>query len=184
MIKNKKLIKKFLQESFNSTLSTRVDRYLKINVHDIIPYHFFSNASSECKQMYVDGHYYGCISLSQAVAEGLSKFIIEIKKIRASKDFKTRIDRLTKANMISNDSANAFIKIIGDDRNNYHHLNKEIKTDYTELQKRAEECLEGLYVIESEIFAYKMINGKLQPNNLIYWPNIDSGLADVFLRFM
>ena len=37
--------------------------------------HFFSAASSQCRDAFIDGHYHGCISLAQALAEGLSSYL-------------------------------------------------------------------------------------------------------------
>ena len=39
-------------------------------IQPIIPYTHFAKASSECWDMFDNAHYYGCISLTQAVAEG------------------------------------------------------------------------------------------------------------------
>jgi hypothetical protein len=45
-------------------LSGRAERAARTEVHGVIPNHFFSAASSECRDAFIDGHYYGCISLA------------------------------------------------------------------------------------------------------------------------
>lgn len=45
--------------------AARAARAGRTRVHGIIPQHFFSAASSECRELFIDGHFYGCISLAQ-----------------------------------------------------------------------------------------------------------------------
>ena len=59
-----------IKQEFEQTLSSRVDRYLKIKPHGIIPLTEFAPVSAECALLFRDGHFYGSIALAQAVAEG------------------------------------------------------------------------------------------------------------------
>jgi hypothetical protein len=42
----------------------RAARAARTSVHGVIPAQFFAAASSECRNVFIDGHYYACISLS------------------------------------------------------------------------------------------------------------------------
>src|SRR4030095_6242148 len=43
-------------------------------------------------------------------------------------------------------------------RNTFHHVNADIPTDSSLLAARAEECANALCVIESEVFAFEIVN--------------------------
>ena len=66
-----------LRSRFEAELPARIDRYAKSRVHPVIPDGYFAAASSECRKLFVDGNFYGCITLAQAVAEGLARFVAE-----------------------------------------------------------------------------------------------------------
>ena len=69
------------------------------------------------------------------------------------------------------------------DRNDFHHLNKEVEQDFLKLEARAEECVNHLHTIESEVFAYSVDKpGKLSLRTPGYWPAGGEGLAQVNLR--
>ena len=160
----------------------RAARAAATKVHGIIPYGFFSAASSECRELYLDGHFYGCISLSQAVAEGLSKFVCRVHSVRKTKDPEKRVRRLAKKGLISAEARAAFLTIWGNDRNTFHHLNEDITDDSAELGGRAKECVDALYVIESEIFAFELAEGAIRPLKPEYWPTTEPGRLAVYLR--
>ncbi len=49
------------------------------------------------------------------------------------------------------------------DRNGFHHLNKDVEGDYEKLEKRAEDCVNLLHIIESDVFAHSLMLGGLFP---------------------
>jgi hypothetical protein len=163
-------------------LAGRAERAARTEVHGVIPNHFFSAASSECRDVFIDGHYYRCISLAQAVAEGLSSYLGRLHQVGAQKDPQQRVQRLHKKCAISAGGLNAFLRIWGNDRNTFHHLNQDIPTDYFELERRAEECVKSLLEIESEVFAFGITEGRIVPKHPIYWPKSDADSTEVFLR--
>lgn len=167
---------------FEAQLEARLNRAGRTKVHGIIPQHYFSAASSECRDMFIDGHFYGCISLAQAVAEGISKFIGSVHSIHVGKDFLKRVAKLGTRGFISSQSCDAFRQIWGNDRNTFHHLNETVETDYQTLETRAEECVNALYKIESEIFWYDFTNNGISPKHPEYWPKSGPETVDVFLR--
>jgi hypothetical protein len=165
-----------------AAFTQRKERASRTKVHGIIPSHFFSAVSSECRELFIDGHYYGCISLSQAVAEGLSRFLGSIHSAGAKNDPPQRVERLHSAGAISKSCRDAFLQIWGNDRNTFHHLNNDIPTDVPTLESRAEDCVNALYAIESEVFAFDMAGGAIVPKNRAYWPKSDPEHLQVFLR--
>jgi hypothetical protein len=171
-----------LRRHDEARLAGRAERAARTEVHGVIPNQFFSAASSECRDVFIDGHYYGCIALAQAVAEGLSGYLGGLHQIGAKKDTKLRVQRLHKKGAISAGSLNAFLRIWGNDRNTFHHLNQDVPTDYSELERRAEECVKLLLEIESELFAFDINEGRIVPKHLIYWPKSDAEHTEVFLR--
>lgn len=172
-----------LRQAFERTLAEKVARWQRVKMHQFIPYEFFSSASSECRDMFVDEHYYGCISVVQAVAEGLSRFVAEKNSMKPPGDFGERIALLERRGLISNKLADAFRQTHGNDRNDFHHLNKKVPQDRRKLEARAKECLSALYEIESDIFGYTFSDGSIVYNQPKYWPpqNAD-GTVTVFVR--
>ena len=160
----------------------RAERAARTEVHGVIPNQFFAAASSECRDLFIDGHYYGCISLAQAVAEGLSSYLGRLHHAGAKKDPQQRVRRLQANGDISSGAMEAFLRIWGNDRNTFHHLNEDIPTDYNELVRRGESCVQALLAIESELFAFGISEGRIVPTHPIYWPKSDPEHVDVFLR--
>lgn len=112
---------------FEAKLETSLDRTIRTKVHGVIPHQYFSAASSECREMFIEGSFYGCITLAQAVAEGLSRFVADVHEINGlGKDPVNRVSKLNKRGFISAESRAAFKRIWSDDRNKYHHLNENI----------------------------------------------------------
>jgi len=171
-----------LESHDQARLAGRADRATRTSVHGIIPGRFFAAASSECRDIFIDGHYYARISLSQAVAEGLAQFLGDLHNVRAKNDPKKRVQRLLSKGVITRTACDAFDRIWGNDRNTFHHLNPDILTDYEELERRADDCVNALLKIESEVFAHEIIEGQIAPKNPAYWPKTDPKHMKVFLR--
>ncbi len=171
-----------LQRLDEATLQHRVERAGRTQVHGVIPNHFFAPASSECRDAFINGHFYASISLAQAVAEGISKFLAHLHPLGAKKDPSEQVRRLTKRGVISEDAQKAFQTIWGNDRNTFHHVNPDIPTAPAQLEERAEECVNALFTIEAEIFAFDIQDGRLVPKYAAYWPEADDEHLEVFLR--
>ncbi|HSA87255.1 MAG TPA: hypothetical protein VLE46_13810, partial [Nitrospira sp.] len=118
------------------------------------------------------------------VAEGLAQFLGTFHQVGAKKDPAQRVQRLHSKGVITEGTMEAFRRIWGNDRNTFHHLNPDITIDHHALELRAEECVKALLEIESEIFAFNLVDGgKLQPQHPEYWPESDTQPIKVFLRF-
>lgn len=183
MNNEREYLRQAMKSSFEAGLENRLDRALRTKIHVIIPYHYFSAASSECRQMFLDGHFYGCISLAQALAEALSRFIANTNNVKKiGKSLETRVEKLEKQGTITPKASTAYKILYGNDRNTFHHLNENLETDYLALEARAEECVNALFDIESEIFAFDVNNGTIVPKNPKYWPQTGPNTGSVFIR--
>lgn len=176
-------LKRSIRASFEAGLPRAALRASKVHFQNVIPGHWFSAAASECMRMYVDGHFYGAISVSQAYIEALGKFIIECHGAKPTKNVGLMWKRLKEKDIVSGMAQNA-AKSILDNRNDFHHLNKEIETDYHKLEARGLECLTNLHIIESEVFSHSFVNGAIMPHNSRYWAEVkdNQSRVRVYLR--
>lgn len=171
-----------MRAAFEARLPLRIERAGRIKLQHLIPEHWFAAAASECATMFIDGHFYGSISVAQAYIEALSRFLAEHHKVRVGKDVEQRCRRLADAGVISEAALNAARNVL-EQRNDFHHLNKDVPGDYETLQQRAEDCINELHTIESEVFAYLFDPpGALLLKNPQYWPDSSPGMARVHLR--
>lgn len=183
--KTKKLIEKAqlkgtLQQEFGFSLEQRIERYLSLKPHEIIPNSHFAAVSAECHLLYRDGHYYGTISLTQAVAEALVKFLCQVNGWKPCKEFEKNLRQLEKRGKITENLKTLFVTI-WQRRDDYHHLNPKIEQDRQKLEALAKQKLSCLKKVEEELFAYSTNNGKLVPKYSKYWDQKD-GKMPVFLR--
>jgi hypothetical protein len=199
-------IKDDLRSSLEQSIDQRVNRYLEINHQWIIGNHHFAAASAECIELYRDGYFIGAVMMSQAVNEGIIKFIVEkndintywqktLRKIMfffakifnisryrklGTKGTLELIDDLVGKNIISKSCANASKQIWGSFRNDVHHMNPKVATiPFDILAKRN---LQDLAIIEKEIFGTDIKNGMIIPHQPKYWDLQNNGTVQAFLR--
>ena len=129
-------------------------------------------------------HFYGAICLTQAVAEGISKFLTLRNGHRDTGNRNSRIALLKKRGVISLEAYRAFKRIEGGDRNDYHHLNANIETDLESLELRAGECVLSLFAIQIEVFAFSVGEaGTMVVVNPQYWPRVDEKFISTHIDF-
>lgn len=174
-------LKDTLQQEFAYSLEQRIERYLDLKPHGIIPNSHFAAISAECHLLYRDGYYYGTISLTQSVAEALVKFLCKINGWKPNKDFEENLKELGKRGKVTSALGSLF-ENIWKGRNDYHHLNPQIEQDRQKVALLAKEKLSCLKKIEEELFAYSASQGKLIPKYPKYWDQKD-GKVSVYLRF-
>ena len=78
----------------------RVDRYLRAQHHGIIADTPFAPASAECIDLFRDGHFYGAISLSQAVGEALVRHMCRSNQWKPAENFEENVGKLRQRNFI------------------------------------------------------------------------------------
>jgi hypothetical protein len=177
------MLERDMRASFEASLPHRLRRASRVKLQNFIPAHWFAAAASECAGMYIAGFFYGAISVAQAYVEALSRFLAEHHRVRVLNDVEERCRRLHRGGFLSDQALNAAVVIL-EGRNNFHHLNREVPQDYQHLQTRAEQCINHLHTIESDIFAYSFSDepGKLVLKKPEYWPSGGPGLAQVGIR--
>jgi hypothetical protein len=180
-VMQKAMIEDGIKQEFEQTLPSRVERYLKVKPHGIIPLTEFAPVSAECALLFRDGHFYGAIALSQAVAEAIAKFLCQKNGWKPKKSFEENIAKLETRQFIRKNIKEKFLSL-WDKRDDYHHLNPTIETDRQKLEALAYDKLLLPKEIESEVFKFSIVDGRLVPENPKYWAIQSNGTVPVFLR--
>jgi len=179
LIQQKQVEENILQEC-EASVKERAQRYLKVRPHGVIPATHFAAVSAEITHLFRDGHFYGCIALSQSLAEALVRFICECNSFKPGKDYEKNVEKLLKRSFITTELKKAFSEIWRK-RNDYHHLNPQIEKDRGKLEKLALKKVRLLKEIEKTIFEFTIINGAIRPKNPKYW-KLKGNHTEVFLR--
>lgn len=95
-------------------------------------------------------------------------------------DFEKNVLTLQRRQLISAKLQEQLLKI-WEKRNDYHHLNPNIEQDRQQLQSMAGEKLKLLQAVESQIFEYRIADGKLVPSHPKYW-DVNGDQVQVYLR--
>lgn len=176
---NEKQLEDSLRQEFEQTLKSRIKRYTSVKPHDIIPNAKFAVASSECSLLFRDGHFYGCIALSQAVAEALVKYICEKNGWSPANNYEENVHTLHKRGFILEELRDRLLQI-WQGRDTYHHLNNSIATGIGKLEQIAQEKAKLIALIEEEVFSFSVDReGRLIPRNPKYW---EGNKGEVYLR--
>lgn len=177
------MLERDMRASFEAGLPMRIRRASRVQLQNIIPAHWFAAAASECVGMYISGFFYGAISVAQAYIEALSRFLAEHHRVHVSNDVIERCRRLHREGFLSAQALDAAVAILNG-RNDFHHLNRQVPQEYQYLETRAEECINHLHAIESEIFTYSFGDepGAVTLGRPEYWPSGGPGMAQVNLR--
>jgi hypothetical protein len=171
-----------LVAEFEQTLDNRVNRYLEVQHAGIVANHHFAAASSECIDLYRDGHFLSAVMVSQAVTEGIWRFVLERNNEPTNgRQLNVLIALLVERKTLTQDCADALARIWDSFRNDVHHMKPEVAAvPFVELAKRN---LFDLGVIERELFAWTVTEpGKITPTQPKYWDLQPDGTAPVFLR--
>jgi hypothetical protein len=185
------MVRQNLQSEFNGTIDQRVERYLEIDHQDIIGNHHFASASSECIMIYSEGRFISAVMVSQAVNEGIVRFIAERNNITLHLDSdksKTKsvsdiIDELEQKNIITHACAEASRNIYGSFRNDVHHMNPKVAEIAAHFRDLAKRNLQDLAKIEKEIFGIKIApDGSFILQQPKYWDCNKDGKVAAFLR--
>lgn len=170
-----------LRQEFEGTLAARIERYLQADHHPIVAGTSFAPASAECIELFRDGHFFGCISLCQAVGEALVRHMCQRNSCRAAGGFEENVRTLRKRRFID-DTFEDLCSRLWQQRHDYHHLNPRVATDLAELEVAALEKIRTLAGLEAWVFEYTIHDGKLRPARPQYWSQLNPGELEVFLR--
>lgn len=173
-------LKRGMRETLDQTIEARVDRYLELAHQGIIPNHHFAGASSECIDLYRDGYLLSAVMVSQSVADGIWRFVLERNQTEPNRDRPAVAAVLVQRGILSAECAEAFARIWCSFRNDVHHMNPSVTA--VPIREIARRNLIDLAVVEREIFAVKFANGKIVPVQSRYWDLQADGTTSVFLR--
>ena len=169
-----------LRQSDEQTRKERADRYLEINQQGFISNHYFALASAECLNLYRDGHFIATVMTTQAVNEGILKFVAERNNIQY-KDLCALLKILVSRDIFSPNSFDASKQIYGSFRNDVHHMNPRVeKIDFQSLAKKN---IQNLSVIEREVWAAYHDDGGMVPLQPKYWDKNPDGTVTISLRW-
>ena len=165
------------------TLSERADRFLQVRGTALVPDGPFAAPSVECAEQFRDGHYFGCIALTQAVLEAVIRHVWQVKlKKKPSQEgsFDKNLATLHKKNFIS-DEWKAKLDRMWSERHSFHHLRPSVESDRRKLEETARNTLLMLNELEQEFFGCDVNEGVIVPHHPEYW-SIKDGECLVFMR--
>ena len=147
--------------------------------------HHFYKPFDECFQTYRSGFFIACTMLTQAVNEGIIKFVAERNDIKAKRggNLPFTIEEFVKEGLFTNEAALASKTICNrNERDDIHHMNEEISDieDWHELAKRN---LRNLSVVESYVFGYDYEDKTIRPHHPQHWEKGNDNLIHGLLRF-
>ncbi len=150
--------------------------------HPIIGNHYFAQASTECQLVFKHGCYFACIALCQSVAEAYARFMYENWTGNPpAEKFGANINKMRNENVMP-DVSNLLKDIYGgQQRQDFHHLNKTVPTDYEQLRKIATEKINLLNKVESQVFEYENTVTGLKVKYPQYWES-NNGFYNTYLR--
>jgi len=178
----KRQLEETLRGEFEATLEDRVDRYLGVKPHEIVAHTHFAQVSTEISLLFRDGHFYGCIALSQAVGEAIARLMCQRNGFKPAKVFENNLKKLEERGFLSSAMKSQLIELWSG-RDDYHHLNPSIEQNRKELQSLAKNKAYLLSQIEEEIFGFSVNDGKVVPKNPKYWDINEQDQMRAYLRF-
>ena len=137
------------------TLSDRAARFLQVRTTVVVPDAPFAAPSAECAEQFRDGHYFGCIALTQALLEAVVQHMAQLKiKKNPHKDggFEKNLDALQKQGFISS-AMKIELEQMWADRHSFHHFRPSITSDQQKLEEAARKSLKLLQDLKEEFFS-------------------------------
>lgn len=176
-------IERLIRAEFEQSLNERIDRYLSIGHQPIVANHHFADASTECVNLFRDGYFTACITLTQSVAEGIVKFVRERNGVpQVEHESKQAVvERMRDLGILSQCFVDAVSRIRRSFRDDFHHMNPKVAG--IELEPLARRNIADLAAIEREIFECRVADGRLVPERPLYWDVDAGGDVPVYLRW-
>jgi hypothetical protein len=165
------------------TLSERASRFLQVRGTVLVPDGPFAAPSVECAEQFRDGHYFGCIALTQAVLEAVIRHVWQIKlkkKPNQEGNFEKNLEALHKKKFIG-DEWKAKLDQMWAKRHSFHHLRPSVECGEQKLEETARNTLKLLNDLEREFFGFSVREGMVVPDHPEYW-SIKEGESLVFMR--
>ncbi len=188
----KTTLRAIIQLGFESKLDQITERTESLErLPSFLPNTHFAPPACEARQMYRMGYYYGCIMVSQAIAEALARCIAKAKHLPSSyfteQDKRNggvsqaeRIEYMKQQKAISTKAFKHFRRILNHKRNSFHHMNSDVPVESTKLKKMAFECVDSLYSIEGAFLGFGG-DGRIVVNDRELWDVKPDGTVAGFI---
>jgi hypothetical protein len=121
--------------------------------------------------------------VSQALSDGILRFVAERNNLlRGERETNQALaNRMHQAEIFSQAFLEAFGRIQGSFRNDFHHMNPPVAT--VDLEPLAKRNIADLAGLEREIFEYSIgAGGTLVPKHVRYWDLQPDGSVPVYVR--
>jgi hypothetical protein len=182
-VAERRRVEESIREEVLRTLSDRADRFLQVCGAALVPDGPFAAPSGECAEQFRDGHYFGCIALTQAVLEAVIRHVWQVrfkKKPNQEGSFEKNLEALYKKGFISDEWKTKLDRMWAD-RHSFHHLRPSVESDRQKLEATARNTLKMLNDLEREFFGFTLREGMIVPDHPEYW-SIRDGESPVFMR--
>ena len=165
------------------TLTDRATRFLQVQPAVLVPDGPFAAPSVECAEQFRDGHYFGCIALTQAVFEAVIRHIWQVKlkkKPNQEGSFDKHLEALHKKKFISDEWMTKLDQMWAE-RHSFHHLRPSVEADHLKLEELARNTLKLLNELERQFFGFTLRDGMVVPDHPDDW-SIKAGDSLVSIR--
>jgi hypothetical protein len=151
--------------------------------HGVVADTPFAPVSAECIDLFRDGHFYGAISLSQAVGEALVRHMCRSNQWKPAENFEENVRKLKQRHFID-DAIESDLLRLWEKRDDYHHLNPTVARDRATLEELALTKIRALGEVERFVFEWAPSEtpGAIRLLRPQYWPDRKDGRVNVFLR--
>ena len=172
-----------LRDEVLRTLSDRAARFLQVRGMVLVPDAPFAAPSAECAAQFRDGHYFGCIALTQAVLEAVVRHMWQVtlkKKPHQEGSFEKNLDALHKKQLIS-DAWKTKLDQMWTARHTFLSLRPSEESDRQKLEDMAHHTLQLLNELAHAFFGFAVRDGMIFPDHPEYW-SIQDRTSLVFMR--
>ena len=164
------------------TLSDRAARFLQVRAVPRTPDSPFAAPAAECAAQFRDGHYFGCIALTQAVLEAVIHHIWQVK-IRKTphqkRSFEHNLNALHKKQLIS-EAWKSQLDQMWADRYRFSCLRPSEESERQQLETMARHLLTLLNELEQAFFGFAVQEGMVLPQHPEYW-SLTGATSGVFM---
>jgi len=141
---------------------------------------YFSSAACEVYSSFIHENFICCIMASQAVAEGINKYVLIRNNIKTNIPRPQLFYYMMDYGLVCPDYAMAATSLYKSHRNDYHHMNSPVGSiDHRLL---ATDNIRWLATIENAVFGADYAKGgSIVPRNPTYW-DMDGRMIDAYIR--
>jgi hypothetical protein len=156
------------------TRSNRAIRFPQVQGTILVSEGPFAAPSVECAEHFRDGHYFGCIALTQAVLEAVIRHAWQMKlkkKPNQESSFDKNLEALHKRRFIT-DEWKTKLNQMWAERHSFQHLRPSVESDQKTLEEKARKNLNLLNELEQTFFSAKL-PARLRFGRLLIQDSVD-----------